>query len=54
MTQMMIIYYLRKNPPPVFFNKGMFAIFFPEDLHMPGISTSIPQNVKKVVVKVMI
>ncbi|MBZ0198527.1 MAG: YhcH/YjgK/YiaL family protein [Ignavibacteriaceae bacterium] len=33
---------------------GMFAIFFPEDLHMPGISIDEPNTVKKVVVKVRV
>ena len=31
---------------------GMFAIFFPYELHMPGIKAEIPENVKKVVIKV--
>jgi YhcH/YjgK/YiaL family protein len=31
---------------------GMFAILFPQDLHMPGIKIDDPQDVKKVVVKV--
>ena len=31
---------------------GMFAIFFPYELHMPGIKTLIPEDVKKVVIKV--
>lgn len=35
------------------FNKGMFAIFFPEDLHMPGIGME-PSSVRKVVIKVKI
>jgi len=32
---------------------GMVAIFFPEDLHMPGVGDGL-QNVKKVVMKVKI
>ena len=32
--------------------QGMFAIFFPEELHMPGITTANNKNVKKVVVKI--
>lgn len=32
--------------------EGMFAIFFPSDLHMPGIMIEEPSAVKKVVVKV--
>ena len=35
-------------------NAGMFAIFFPDDIHMPEITTSEPSHVKKVVVKVKI
>jgi len=30
----------------------MFAIFFPEDVHMPGISTGKISAVKKLVIKV--
>lgn len=33
-------------------NKGMFAIFFPDDLHMPGLNAGKISKVKKVVVKV--
>ena len=33
-------------------SEGMFAIFFPEDVHMPGISTGKISNVKKLVIKV--
>lgn len=32
--------------------EGMFAILFPEDLHMPGIMTGKPCKVRKVVIKV--
>ncbi|HEY7751246.1 MAG TPA: YhcH/YjgK/YiaL family protein [Ignavibacteriaceae bacterium] len=31
---------------------GMFAIFFPGDVHMPGIKTETPSFVKKLVIKV--
>jgi YhcH/YjgK/YiaL family protein len=31
---------------------GMFAIFFPEDVHMPGISSGKSSSVKKLVIKV--
>ncbi|MFL9482669.1 YhcH/YjgK/YiaL family protein [Chitinophagaceae bacterium LWZ2-11] len=40
---------------PDFFSvvtEGMFTIFYPTDLHMPGISIDQPSAVKKVVVKV--
>lgn len=33
---------------------GMFAIFFPDDIHMPEITTSEPSMVKKAVFKVRI
>ena len=33
-------------------NKGIFAIFFPHDLHMPGIKSGQSGLVKKVVIKV--
>lgn len=35
------------------FNTGMFTIFFPDDLHMPGVGKN-PSPVKKVVIKVKI
>ncbi|WP_405398682.1 YhcH/YjgK/YiaL family protein [Maribacter sp. Asnod2-G09] len=34
--------------------KGMFAIFFPDDLHMPGVKSNKNSDIKKVVVKVKI
>lgn len=34
--------------------KNMFAIFFPTDIHMPGIRVNNPVLVKKVVVKVKV
>lgn len=33
-------------------SEGMFAIFFPEDVHMPGISAGNISDVKKLVIKV--
>ena len=35
-------------------SEGMFAIFFPEDIHMPGISTGEISEVKKLVIKVRV
>jgi YhcH/YjgK/YiaL family protein len=35
-------------------SSGMFAIFFPEDVHMPGINTKKISDVKKLVIKVRI
>ncbi|WP_276481099.1 YhcH/YjgK/YiaL family protein [Paraflavitalea pollutisoli] len=42
---------------PTFFSKmqaGMFAIFFPTDLHMPNIRVHEPTPVKKVVLKLRV
>ena len=36
------------------FETGMFAIFFPNDLHMPGIKLNQISKVKKVVIKVRV
>ena len=33
-------------------SEGMFAIFFPEDVHMPGIASGKSSSVKKLVIKV--
>jgi len=38
----------------VYVEEGSFIIFFPSDIHMPGISINIPKEVKKVVVKVKV
>ena len=35
-------------------DEGMFAIFFPNDLHMPGIKNKTSNNVRKIVVKILI
>nr|WP_309098351.1 YhcH/YjgK/YiaL family protein [Fredinandcohnia onubensis] len=37
----------------VLVKEGMFALFTPEDAHMPGMYTSTPMPVKKAVVKVL-
>lgn len=34
--------------------EGMFAIFFPDDLHMPSIKVEATKSVKKIVIKVKI
>lgn len=34
--------------------KGMFAIFFPQDLHLPSRHTEKPSQVKKIVIKVAV
>ena len=36
------------------FGAGDFAIFFPQDIHMPGVCNGTPSPVKKIVVKVKI
>lgn len=33
---------------------GMFAVFFPWDLHMPGLRVHQPLKVKKIVIKVLV
>jgi len=35
-------------------SSGMFVIFFPEDVHMPGISVNGKSSVKKLVIKVKV
>ena len=35
------------------FKEGMFAVFFPQDLHLPGVGDT-PSPVRKVVIKVKI
>ena len=35
-------------------SKGMFAVFFPDDLHLPGLKVGESELVKKVIVKVKI
>ena len=42
------------EPSFIKIKKGMFAIFYPEDLHMPGIKIDENLPVKKVVVKVKV
>lgn len=34
------------------FRKGMFAIFFPQDAHLPGRHTDKPTQVRKIVLKI--
>lgn len=35
-------------------NEGTFALFAPEDVHMPGISAESLQHVKKIVIKILV
>lgn len=37
---------------PLILESGMFAVFFPQDVHRPGMQVDGPEKVKKVVVKV--
>jgi YhcH/YjgK/YiaL family protein len=46
------IIFFKGNKSFVKFSSGMFAIFFPEDVHMPGISAGKISEVKKLVIKV--
>lgn len=49
--------YMLFGEAPTFFSKleqGMFAIFFPTDLHMPNIKVKDPVPVKKVVMKISV
>jgi YhcH/YjgK/YiaL family protein len=39
---------------PLILEAGMFAVFFPQDVHRPCMQLNGPENVKKVVVKVLI
>jgi len=33
---------------------NMFAVFFPEDIHRPGLSAGIPRNVRKIIFKLAV
>lgn len=46
--------YYEGNPSYFRLEPGMFAIFFPEDLHMPGICIDCPVHVKKVILKIKV
>ena len=37
---------------PLILEPGMFAVFFPQDVHQPGMQVDGPEKVKKVVIKV--
>lgn len=47
-------YDARTKPQKVTIGDGFFAIFFPQDGHMPQLSVDKPMKVKKVVIKVEI
>lgn len=43
-----------EEPSFITFSEGMFAILFPDDMHMPGIAAGALSEVRKIVVKVKI
>lgn len=49
-----ILFPAPKDFTKINFSKGMFAILFPEDGHMPCVQASGPENVCKIVFKVKI
>jgi len=48
-----IVFYTSESTP-LLLEVGMFAVFFPQDIHRPGMQIDGPEPVKKVVVKVKI
>ena len=48
------VIFFQADPSLVKMEAGMFAIFFPHDLHMPCVKIGKPEKVKKVVVKVQV
>lgn len=49
-----LIFYTNKEASLTKLEEGMFAIYFPDDLHMPGVKYIKSSLVKKLVVKVLI
>lgn len=47
-------YAVAPNPQEMIIGDGYFAVFYPQDGHMPQLCVNEPQNVKKVVIKVRI
>ena len=47
-------YLTEKQPQSMIIGEGYFAIFFPQDGHMPQLCVDEPQVVKKVVIKINI
>ena len=47
-----IAFFDREGGVDLFMTPGVVAVFFPGDLHAPGISLAVPAEVVKVVVKV--
>ncbi len=48
------LYTTTLQPQEMTIGEGYFAIFFPQDGHMPGLCSASPEPVKKVVVKLKI
>lgn len=48
------LYFYDGEASMVKMDEGMFAVFFPEDLHMPGIMVGQRKKVKKVVIKIQV
>lgn len=48
------VIFLKGEGDMLLVNEGTFAIFAPEDAHMPGINAGNSQHVKKVVVKILV
>lgn len=49
-----ILFHKTKNVSQLKFSAGMFAILFPDDLHLPGVINASKSNIKKLVLKVLI
>ena len=46
------ILFFNAETTPLVLEQGMFVVFFPQDIHQPGMQVKEPGKVKKVVVKV--
>ena len=47
-------FYHAENTIKLDFQAGMFAVFFPDDLHMPGVKCKEVSAIRKIVLKVLI
>ena len=48
------VFFLEADGDQLQVEAGFFAIFTPQDAHMPGIAITEPNHIKKVVIKVAI
>jgi YhcH/YjgK/YiaL family protein len=48
------ILYNSTRSTKIVLDEGLFAIFFPNDLHMPGLANETPLEVKKIVIKILL